>query len=73
MLKRVLVSALVAATMATSAMAQSGEPATIPNGPYGDNDSTASLLILVSVQVELIYPRPSGQASKRSTIGRKPG
>jgi hypothetical protein len=32
MLKKVLVSALVAATMAASAMAQSGEPATIPNG-----------------------------------------
>jgi len=30
MLKKVLVSALVAATMAASAMAQSGEPATIP-------------------------------------------
>jgi hypothetical protein len=29
--------------MATSALAQSGEPATIPNGPYGDNDSIASL------------------------------
>jgi hypothetical protein len=44
MLKKVLVCAAVAATMAMPAMAQSGEPATIPNGPYGDNDSIASLL-----------------------------
>jgi hypothetical protein len=44
MLQKVLVSALAAMAMSTSALAQSGEPATIPNGPYGDNNSTASLL-----------------------------
>jgi hypothetical protein len=43
MLKKVLVSAVVTAAMATSVMAQSGGPSTVPNGPYGDNDSTASL------------------------------
>ena len=44
MLHRVVASAIVAATLTTAALAQSGEPATIPNGPYGDNDSIASLL-----------------------------
>jgi hypothetical protein len=38
-----LSAAAAAAFMATSALAQSGGPATVPNGPYGDNDSVASL------------------------------
>jgi hypothetical protein len=44
MIKEVLVSTLLAAALSTAALAQSGEPTTIPNGPNGDNNSTASLL-----------------------------
>jgi hypothetical protein len=36
-------------------------------------DLGLGLLILVSVQVEPIYPRPSGQTSKSFAIGSKPG
>lgn len=43
MFRRMLVCAATTALMSASAIAQSGEPATIPNGPYGSNDSTASL------------------------------
>jgi hypothetical protein len=38
-----LLSAVAGAVLATSALAQSSEPLTVPNGPYGDNDSIASL------------------------------
>lgn len=43
--KNLIVSAVAAATLlaASAAFAQSGGPSTIPNGPYGDNDSLASL------------------------------
>ena len=44
MLKRVCTSiALAVATMLTPAWAQSEGPTTVPNGPYGDNDSLSSL------------------------------
>lgn len=44
MILKMFATAAVAACMSAAAFAQSGEPATVPNGPYGDNDSTASLL-----------------------------
>jgi hypothetical protein len=44
MFKRVCTSiTLAVATMFMPAWAQSGGPATVPNGPYGDNDSLSSL------------------------------
>ena len=42
-------------------------------GPWKDSVYLVGGLILMSVQVEPIYPRPSGQTSKRFAIGRKPG
>jgi len=43
MLQRMVLAAAATAVMATSAMAQNDQPLTVPNGPYGDNDSIASL------------------------------
>ena len=43
MFKRVCTSIALATSMLAPAWAQSDGPTTVPNGPYGDNDSLASL------------------------------
>src|SRR3712207_994481 len=40
---RTIASIAMAAAVATSALAQSGGPSTVPNRPYGDNYSLSSL------------------------------
>jgi len=41
---KLLTPVVLSAALAAPALAQDGGPSTVPNGPYGDNDSLASLL-----------------------------